>query len=102
MKYVIPAALLAALMLTMAPPVQAGPIDRACMSSPRKQKSPQLCRCIQQVANATLTRGEQRKAAKFFRDPHKAQETRQSDNPANERFWKRYKAFGSQASQTCS
>ncbi|MBR9650870.1 hypothetical protein IT775_07020 [Thalassobius aquimarinus] len=81
---------------------QAGPIDRACMASPRQQKSWALCRCIQHVANQTLSRSDQRRAAKFFRDPHKAQEVRQSDSRSNERFWLRYKEFGATAAAICS
>ena len=102
MRQIFAAALLAALSLPLAVPVQAGPIERACMSSPRPQKSAQLCGCIQQAADRTLSRGEQRKAARFFSDPHKAQEVRQSDNPSNERFWKRYRSFGDTAEALCS
>jgi hypothetical protein len=82
-------------------PVAAGPIDRACNASPRQQKSPTLCACIQSAADDALTWREQRKAARFFRNPHRAQEVRQSDNPANEKFWKRYKAFGALAERNC-
>lgn len=84
-------------------PVQAatGVIDRACQSSGRSAASPQLCRCIQSVANSSLSRSERKKAAKFFRDPHMAQEIRQSDRSSDERFWKRYRAFGERARLTC-
>ncbi|SDI64613.1 hypothetical protein [Lutimaribacter saemankumensis] len=82
-------------------PAEAGTIARACIASPRKQKTPELCGCIQRVADQMLTRGEQRQAARFFRDPHRAQETRQSDNIANERFWERYKAFAARAVEYC-
>jgi hypothetical protein len=103
MKQLVFAVLMAGLIVPLSPaPVTAGPIDRACMSSPRKQKSVALCRCIQRAADQVLTRGEQRKAARFFRDPHRAQEIRQSDSPANERFWQRYRAFGDRAVEMCS
>ncbi len=103
MKHAVLAVLLAVLAIPALPgaPAQAGPIDRACMASPRKQKSPSLCACIQRVADVALTRREQRQAARFFRDPHRAQEMRQSDNPAHEKFWLRYKAFGDLAEQNC-
>jgi len=37
----------------------------------------------------------------FFADPHRAQEVRQSDNPRDEAFWQRYKAFASRAENIC-
>ncbi|WP_323779664.1 hypothetical protein [Thalassovita sp.] len=92
----------ASLAMTIVPIVaEAGPIDRACMASNRKQKSWALCRCIQDVANQTLSRADQRRAAKFFQDPHKAQEIRQSDSRTHERFWLRYKEFGATAAALC-
>ena len=41
-------------------------------------------------------------AAKFFKDPHMAQEVRQSDRARDEELWRRYKAFGRQAAATCN
>lgn len=82
-------------------PLEAGIIDRACRSSGRTAATPQLCRCIQAVANGSLTRSDRKKAAKFFRDPHMAQEIRQSDRRSDESFWLRYKAFGERARQSC-
>lgn len=83
-------------------PAQANKIERACMKSDRKAANRQLCGCIQQVADMTLKSRDQSKAAKFFEDPHKAQELRQADGRANEAFWQRYKAFGATAEQFCS
>ena len=79
----------------------AGLIERACLKSDRKAANRALCGCIQQVADATLSRTDQRLAAKFFRDPHMAQEIRQSDRAAHEVFWKRYKQFGETAQGYC-
>jgi hypothetical protein len=79
----------------------AGPIDRACMASDRRARSPQLCACIQRVANQTLSRADQRMAARFFSDPQRAQDVRQSDNPNHEIFWRKYRAFGETAAATC-
>ena len=79
----------------------AGVIERACMKSDRPAANRSLCGCIQGVADATLTRGEQRRAAKFFSDPHMAQVVRQSDAASDEVFWQRYKAFGATASNYC-
>jgi hypothetical protein len=77
-------------------------IERACNASGRKASNRSLCGCIQQVADFTLKNTDQRKAAKFFKDPHKAQVLRQADGSGNEAFWKRYKNFGSTAAQHCS
>ena len=49
----------------------------------------------------TLDSGDQRLAATFFSDPHRAQVIRQSDNSGHERFWKRYKQFGANAESYC-
>ncbi len=79
----------------------AGVIERACLTSGREAASRALCGCIQDAANLTLDGGDQRVAAKFFRDPHRAQEVRQSDSGRNRAFWQRYKKFGSTAEQFC-
>ena len=81
---------------------EAGPISRACMASDSKSRSPQVCGCIQQIANRTLDRSDQRLAAKFFKKPQMAQDIRMSDNRQHEVFWKKYKAFGETASASCS
>lgn len=78
-----------------------GPVGEACMEADRKAANPRLCSCVQQVASQSLTGSEQRRAAKFFEDPHTAQETRQSDNSSDERFWLRYKNFTNAASRSC-
>ena len=77
-------------------------IKRACMKSDRRAASRPLCGCIQRVADQTLTSSDQRRAAKFFKDPQLAQETRQSDRSSHEEFWKRYKNFGYTAGKVCS
>jgi len=53
------------------------------------------------VADRDLSRADQRLAVTFFADPHRAQEVRQSDNPRDEAFWQRYKAFASRAENIC-
>lgn len=80
----------------------AGSIERACLQSNRPGVSVSLCGCIQAVANRTLTNRDQRLAATFFSDPHKAQVIRQSDNAAHEVFWRKYKTFGATAESYCS
>lgn len=79
----------------------AGPIESACLRADRKSASRVLCNCVQQVADFTLDSGDQRLAASFFKDPHRAQEIRQSDNSRHESFWKRYKEFGANAESYC-
>ncbi len=79
-----------------------GPISNACNRSDRKASNRQLCGCIQAVANTQLSSSDQSLAASFFPNPQKAQDTRQSDNPRNEAFWKRYKVFASSAERSCS
>ncbi|MFV0335047.1 MAG: hypothetical protein ACK5JR_13370 [Tropicimonas sp.] len=106
MKFLTTTTLIVALAIPLgiatAPAADAGSaIERACMKSNRRSASGPLCGCIQRVADQMLTRREQRMAAKLFNDPHRAQEIRQSDRAAHETFWKRYKAFGTSASNTC-
>ncbi len=79
----------------------AGPIENACMRSDRGG-SRALCGCIQQVADMTLRGGDQRRAAKFFKNPDQAQEVRMSKRDADNEFWARYKAFGEAAEAYCA
>ncbi|MGR3662511.1 MAG: hypothetical protein ACU0CA_15220 [Paracoccaceae bacterium] len=76
-------------------------LESACNRSPRAASGRVLCGCIQEVANLTLTSGDQRMAVKIFKDPQKAQEIRQSDQTSHEKFWGRYKKFASAARQLC-
>ncbi|MGG7643814.1 hypothetical protein ACQ5SP_03265 [Rhodovulum sp. YNF3179] len=95
--------LLAATMVALVAPVaQAGPIENACNRSDRAKGDRALCGCIQDVADLTLDRSDQRMAAQFFKDPHRAQEIRQSDNRRHEGFWQRYRAFGEAAEEFCT
>ena len=79
---------------------QADTILRACLNGERAG-NPVLCSCIQEAANRTLTSGDQRLAATFFRDPDKAQAIRQSARRDHEVFWQRYKNFGAFAASIC-
>ena len=91
----------AAVVLTT-PLAVAGPVDSACMRSDRSASSRQLCGCIQQVADMSLTSADQRRAAAFFQDPDKAQEVRMSDRASDEDFWNRYKSFAQNAESLCA
>ncbi len=100
-RNILTAAVVAAGLQAAAGPVAAaGLIERACNSSDRSS-SRSLCNCIQRVADATLDRRDQMLAAKFFDDPHMAQEIRQSDRRSDEVFWKKYKFFGRSAEGYC-
>ncbi|WP_424984434.1 hypothetical protein [Microbulbifer sp. S227A] len=104
MKHAI-AVLLCAGTITWAAPepvfAASGVIERACRTSGRSSATPRLCGCIQGVANGSLSRSERKRAAKLFRDPHMAQEIRQSDRRSDETFWKNYRAFGERARKSC-
>jgi hypothetical protein len=82
-------------------PAAAGQIASACSASARASSDARLCGCIQAVADRTLTQGDQRLAASFFKDPHRAQEVRMSDSANDESFWSRYVQFGQAAEQSC-
>ncbi|APX25646.1 MAG: hypothetical protein CML50_10005 [Rhodobacteraceae bacterium] len=79
-----------------------GPISKACISSDRKARNPRLCGCIQAAANIELSGSDQRKAVRFYRDPHRAQEVRQSDRSSDRAFWDRYNDFIDRAENMCT
>lgn len=82
-------------------PLNANPVERACIGSGRTAANPSLCACIGSAARITLNFGEQRRAARLFDDPDEAEELRMSDNSRDEAFWDRYQAFGQTAEQMC-
>ncbi|MTH76171.1 hypothetical protein [Paracoccus aestuariivivens] len=91
----------AAIALTT-PLAVAGPIDSACAKSERSARNGRLCGCIQQVADQTLSRSDQRRAARFFRDADEAQSVRMSNSDADNAFWARYTRFAATAEAYCS
>jgi cytochrome c556 len=101
MKLPLIAATLAFAALTPAAAL-AGPIENACNRSDRQQASRALCRCIESVADRTLTSREQRRAARFFQNPDEAQTVRMSRTRADNEFWERYRAFGAEAERACA
>ncbi len=86
---------------TTAGAVQANAIKTACLKSHRAGGNDALCGCIQVAANRTMTARDQKLAATFFEDPHRAQEIRQSNRRTHEAFWERYKEFGNTAETYC-
>jgi len=91
----------AAFFPVMSSVAMAGPIERACMASDRGGNR-SLCGCIQQAAAMTLSGGDQRRAAKFFKDPEAAHVTWVSQKPSDDAFWERYKSFGQTAEAYCA
>jgi len=80
----------------------AGQVERACLASPRAGGDRVLCSCIQQVADMTLSPAEQRRVARFFRDPESSQEAKARDDIRSEAFWNRYAEFGAAAEGLCA
>jgi hypothetical protein len=78
---------------------EGGPIRNACLRTDKGNQ--RICACIQQAADMTLRRADQRRAAKFFTDPDKAQDVFLSKRAADDAFWDRYRQFGSTAEAQC-
>ncbi len=93
---------LALITLTIAGAVQAGPIEKACLSSGRDAADRKMCNCIQGVADQMLEGSDQRRAAKFFSNPELAAKTMLSDTARDDAFWKRWERFGETATIYCS
>lgn len=101
MKSILFAAAVAASFVVMPGAAIAGPIERACMASDRGGNR-SLCGCIQQAADMTLSRSDQRRAAKLFNDPDRAHATWVSQSSSDDAFWRRYKSFGETAEASCA
>lgn len=101
MKPIVLAVAAAAILPLLSPAVSAGPIERACMASDRGGNR-SLCGCIQQAADMTLSRSDQRRAAKLFNDPDRAHATWVSQSSSDDAFWRRYKSFGETAEASCA
>ena len=102
MRKTLIAATLAGLALPLAATtVDARAIENACNRSDRPGATRALCACVQQVASQHLTRSDQRQAARFFRDPDRAQATRVSRSDRDRAFWQRYRAFADAAEVRC-
>jgi hypothetical protein len=101
MKPYVLVAAAAAFFPVMSSVAMAGPIERACMASDRGGNR-SLCGCIQQAADMTLSGGDQKRAAKFFKDPEAAHATWISQSKSDDAFWERYKSFGQTAEAYCA
>jgi hypothetical protein len=87
--------------IALSAPAWSATIERACLQSDRGSGQRGLCGCIQDAANLTLNERDQRLAATFFTDPHRAQEIRQSSRRHDTAFWDRYRNFGAAAESFC-
>jgi len=79
----------------------ANPIERACLGSERAAANRALCTCVGQVAERMLTGRQMRQGARFFNDPQRAQDMRQSDRRHHEEMWQAWRRFGEAAEATC-
>jgi hypothetical protein len=101
MRAVILSLVLSFGVLSPSGPAEAGVIEQACLASDRGGNRA-LCGCIQRAADRTLTGRDQRTAARFFRDPDRAEQMRMSDRRSDKEFWERYEAFGYFAEVSCT
>lgn len=83
-------------------PAVANPIERACLQSGRPAASRALCDCVGRAADMTLTGRQMREGARFFQDPQRAQNVRQSDRRSDEELWRAWRNFGETAEAMCS
>ncbi|WP_224815863.1 hypothetical protein [Hasllibacter sp. MH4015] len=98
MKLIYP--VLAAVFLAVPTAVSANPIQRACNASDR-DASRATCSCIGEAADATLSRSQMREGARWFDDPQRAQDVRQSDRASDEAMWQAWRTFSTLAEQRC-
>ncbi|WP_171240003.1 hypothetical protein [Ruegeria sp. HKCCA5491] len=102
MKQFLLIAIWAASLMAVAPVADAAQIKQACLASDRSAATRDRCSCIQRVANQALTRSDQKTVAKWFTDPHQAQELKMSQTARDDALWDRYRAFGQMAQAICS
>ena len=102
MKQFLLIAFCAASLTSVAHTVDAAQIKRACLASDREAATRARCRCIQRVADQALTRSDQKTVAKWFRDPHQAQELKMSKTQRDDALWDRYRNFGQMAMAICN
>ncbi|WP_170362998.1 hypothetical protein [Ruegeria arenilitoris] len=103
MKQFLIIALCATSLTTLAPATtEAAQIKRACLASDRSAATRDRCKCIQRVADQALTNKDQKTVAKWFTDPHQAQELKMSKSARDDALWERYQNFGRMAQAICS
>jgi len=60
-----------------------------------------MCACVGAAADLTLTGRQMRDGARFFRDPQRAQDVRQSSRSTDETLWRAWRNFGETAEAMC-
>ena len=98
---ILPAMALAIVGALAAMPASANPIERACLQSGRSAANSALCSCIGSAADRTLSARQMRDGARFFRDPQRAQDVRQSSRRTHEDLWQAWRRFGETAEAMC-
>lgn len=98
MKLIYPA--LAAAFLVVPSAAHANAIERACIVSDRTATRA-MCSCIGDAADEVLSRRQIREGARWFDDPQRAQDTRQSDRARDEEMWQAWRVFSTLAEQRC-
>lgn len=83
-------------------PFAEGAIGNACLVHRRTGATRSRCGCIQAAADLTLSQSEQQRGTAYFSDPGQLQDVRQSDSPANERFWQAWTRFAETAEALCT
>ena len=78
----------------------AGATESACLRSDRSPGR-EACACAQSVADQTLSRGDQKIAARIIKDPDHFYKYYGSKNPRNQAFLERYRAWGTAAHEFC-
>jgi hypothetical protein len=78
-----------------------GTIESACLRSDRPAANRVLCACLQQVADAVLSPGEQRKGARFFADAELSQLAKVSQSATDKTFWEKWEVFSATAVKYC-
>ncbi len=102
MKKFLLIAVCAASVTAVANVADAAKIKQACLASDRSAATRARCTCIQRVADQALTRGDQKTVAKWFEDPHQAQELKMSQTARDDALWDRYQNFCQMAQAVCS
>lgn len=92
--------LIAALVICPTLSFGAGTTENACLRSDRSPGRA-ACACAQNVADQTLSKGDQKIAAKIINNPDVFYEYYGSDNQRKKAFLQRYRNWGSTAQEFC-
>ncbi|MHA3977567.1 hypothetical protein ACW9UR_07790 [Halovulum sp. GXIMD14794] len=88
----------AAVLAAPVPGLAAGITESACLRSARSP-GPSVCRCAQSLADVSLSRSDQRQAAKIIAEPDHYLKLR--EKRGQQAFLDRYRAWGKAAEMRC-